>query len=221
MPRMRGRLYSSCASSTWSLPSALRACWAKMSRISCVRSTTRALSASSSAPLLARVELVVDEQRLGARLGEGVLQLLELALADVGARVGRGAVLDELADGLDAGRARQLAELGQLLAVSAPLGSTATTNPRSGSAPGAGSGWRWVTAGLSTRQCRADRAAASVTTGGRPEGRPLASASRSVYWWRSTGDGDEPVAGDAVEDVLSGLARAEEHRESCCLRLTG
>ena len=49
MPRMRGRLYSSCASSTWSFPSAETACWAKMSRISCVRSTTRAESASSSA----------------------------------------------------------------------------------------------------------------------------------------------------------------------------
>ena len=39
MPRIRGRLYSSCASSTCSLPSARAACWAKMSRISCVRST--------------------------------------------------------------------------------------------------------------------------------------------------------------------------------------
>ena len=48
MPRMRGRLYSSCASSTWSFPSELRACCAKMSRISCVRSTTRVFSASSS-----------------------------------------------------------------------------------------------------------------------------------------------------------------------------
>src|SRR5439155_1043149 len=48
MPRMRGRLYSSCASSTWSFPSALTACWAKMSRISWVRSTTRAESAFSS-----------------------------------------------------------------------------------------------------------------------------------------------------------------------------
>ena len=48
MPRMRGRLYSSWASSTWSLPSALRACWAKMSRISCVRSTTRAWRRFSS-----------------------------------------------------------------------------------------------------------------------------------------------------------------------------
>src|ERR671931_173222 len=48
MPRMRGRLYSSCASSTCNLPSALVACCAKMSRISCVRSTTRACSVSSS-----------------------------------------------------------------------------------------------------------------------------------------------------------------------------
>ena len=44
-----GRLYSSCASSTCSLPSALTACCAKMSRISCVRSTTRASRAFSSA----------------------------------------------------------------------------------------------------------------------------------------------------------------------------
>src|SRR5215831_10092910 len=42
LERLGGGLYSSCASSTWSLPSALTACCAKMSRISCVRSTTRA-----------------------------------------------------------------------------------------------------------------------------------------------------------------------------------
>src|SRR5439155_423486 len=47
IPRMRGRLYSSCASSTWSFPSAETACWAKMSRMSCVRSTTRTPSAFS------------------------------------------------------------------------------------------------------------------------------------------------------------------------------
>ena len=45
---MRGRLYSSCASSTWSLPSAVWACAAKMSRITAVRSTTRISSVSSS-----------------------------------------------------------------------------------------------------------------------------------------------------------------------------
>ena len=110
---MRGRLYSSCASSTWSLPSALTACWAKMSRISCVRSTTRACSASSSVRCCDRRELVVDDQRLGARALERLLQLLELALADVGARVGPLAVLDELGHRLDAGRARELAQLGE------------------------------------------------------------------------------------------------------------
>ena len=43
--------------------------------------------------LLRRVELVVDEQALGLAVGEALLQLLELALADVGAlrRAGAGA----------------------------------------------------------------------------------------------------------------------------------
>ena len=48
MPRMRCMLYSSCASSTWSLPAAECACRAKMSRITRVRSTTRMPSSSSS-----------------------------------------------------------------------------------------------------------------------------------------------------------------------------
>src|SRR5664279_2546138 len=48
LPRMRGRMYSSCASSTWSFPSALIACCAKMSRMSSVLSTTRAFSSFSS-----------------------------------------------------------------------------------------------------------------------------------------------------------------------------
>ena len=46
-PRMRARLYSSWASSTCSLPSALLACPAKMSRITVVRSTTGRSSAAS------------------------------------------------------------------------------------------------------------------------------------------------------------------------------
>ena len=87
MPRMRGRLYSSCASSTWSLPSAETACWAKMSRISCVRSTTRAESVLERA-LLRRLQLVVDEQHLGVGVPVRGLELLELALADVAPRVG-------------------------------------------------------------------------------------------------------------------------------------
>ena len=44
---MRARLYSSCASSTWSLPSAVWAWSAKMSRITAVRSITGTPSAAS------------------------------------------------------------------------------------------------------------------------------------------------------------------------------
>src|SRR3954469_17706232 len=47
-PRMRARLYSSWASSTWSLPSELWACSAKMSRIVAVRSTTGVGSSACS-----------------------------------------------------------------------------------------------------------------------------------------------------------------------------
>ena len=88
--------------------------------------------------LLHRRELVVDDQRLGARALERLLQLLELALADVGARIGPLAVLDELGHRLDARGARELAQLRE--EGSTPLGGAASTNPRSGSAPGAGSG---------------------------------------------------------------------------------
>ena len=42
-------MYSICASDTWALPSRLVACWAKMSRISAVRSMTLTLTAFSSA----------------------------------------------------------------------------------------------------------------------------------------------------------------------------
>ena len=71
--------------------------------------------------LLGGRKLVVDEQRLGAGLGVGVLQLLELPLADVGARVRACAALDELGDGLDAGRARKLPDLCELLRRIGPL----------------------------------------------------------------------------------------------------
>ena len=91
------------------------ACWAKMSRISCVRSITRASSAFSRKRCCAGIELVVDEQALGLELLEALLQLLELALADVGALRRAGAVLHDAADGLDAGRARELLDLGELL----------------------------------------------------------------------------------------------------------
>src|SRR6266702_3761128 len=47
-PRSRGIRYSSWASTTCALPSLLRACWAKMSRMSAVRSTTFTLTTPSS-----------------------------------------------------------------------------------------------------------------------------------------------------------------------------
>ena len=121
MPRMRGRLYSSCASSTWSFPSADVACWAKMSRISCVRSIDARVERVLEEPLLGRIELVVDEQALRVGVGEPLLQLLELALADVGALRRPRAVLDDGADRLDAGRPGELADLGELLLRVDPL----------------------------------------------------------------------------------------------------
>ena len=63
--------------------------------------------------LLHRRELVVHDQRLGARALERLLQLLELAFADVGARVWPLPVLDELGHRLDSRRPRELAQLGE------------------------------------------------------------------------------------------------------------
>ena len=97
------------------------------------------------APLLGRVELVVDEQRLGLGLGEGVLQLLELPLADVCARVRAGAGLDERATASTPAVRASSRISASSSPGSAPFGRTATTNPRSAFRPGAGSGWRCVT----------------------------------------------------------------------------
>ena len=106
-----------------------------------MRSTTRAVERVLERPLLGGVELVVDEQHLGARLAVRRLELLELPFPHVGARIGRCALLHELVDRLDAGRARELAQLGELVVrVRALAPSTARTNPRSGSTPVAGVG---------------------------------------------------------------------------------
>ena len=121
MPRMRGRLYSSCASSTCSFPSALTACWAKMSRISCVRSTTRASSAFSSALLLHRVELVVDEEHVCSRVREDCFSSASLPLPTYVRGSGPLPLLHELGDRLDARGARELAELAELVLGVGPL----------------------------------------------------------------------------------------------------
>ena len=71
-------------------------------------------------PLLWRAELVVDDQYLRARVPVRLLELVELPLADVRARVGQPPVLDNLADRLDARRPRELLELGELVGAVGP-----------------------------------------------------------------------------------------------------
>ena len=72
-------------------------------------------------PLLRRAELVVDDQHLCLGVAVRLLQLLELPLADVRARVGEPPVLDDPADRLDLRRPRQLLELGELVGAVDPL----------------------------------------------------------------------------------------------------
>ncbi len=64
--------------------------------------------------LLRRVELVVDDHTLGTRLAEARLQLLELALADVGPLRRACAPLDDRADRLHARGAGEFLDFGQL-----------------------------------------------------------------------------------------------------------
>jgi len=86
--------------------------------------------------LLHRAELVVDEQDVRLRGRIRLLQLGELALADVGARIGPGPVLHHRPERLDPGRARQLLELGQLVLGGYPLGQHRDDEPALGLGPG-------------------------------------------------------------------------------------
>ena len=91
--------------------------------------------------LLAGIELVVDDQRLGLRALHEPLQLLELALAHVGARVGGGPALDQLADRSDPGGAQELARAGPALALVHSGAQHGDDESALGLRPGAGSGW--------------------------------------------------------------------------------
>ena len=64
--------------------------------------------------LLHRRELVVDEKRFGAGAPERLLQLHQLSLAYVGARLRSGCALHQVAHGLDPGGARELAQFVEL-----------------------------------------------------------------------------------------------------------
>ena len=67
-PTSRGNMYFSCASSTCSLPSRVRARREKMSRMSCVRSTTLRSRRSLEVSELRRRQLVVEDHDVGAGL---------------------------------------------------------------------------------------------------------------------------------------------------------
>ena len=70
-PASRGSRYLSCASSTCHLPSRVRARRAKMSRISCVRSTTLRSRRVLEMAQLRRRQLVVDDDHVDVGLGAG------------------------------------------------------------------------------------------------------------------------------------------------------
>ena len=138
MPRMRGRLYSSCASSTWSLPSALTGVLGEDVEDQLRAVDDARLERVLERPLLGRVELVVDEQHLGAatrRTRASAPRACPCRRTCAG-RAARGA-----------GRARRPARRRRSARargarrarrrVGASGGSTATTKPRSGSAPAA------------------------------------------------------------------------------------
>ena len=105
----RGSRYLSWASSTWSLPSALCARWAKMSRMSWVRSSTLRLVSSAMCRLCDGLRSWSKTRRSAIELHRAQVQLLELAAADEVARVRLAAHLQHRVQHLDAGGARQLA----------------------------------------------------------------------------------------------------------------
>ena len=116
-----------------------------MSRISCVRSTTRARQGVLQCLLLRRLELVVDDQHLRVGVLVRLLQLLELPLADVRARIGVRALLHQLGDRLDARRAGELAQLAELLLGVGGAREHGENEPALGLDARAGSVWRVVT----------------------------------------------------------------------------
>ena len=135
-PRMRARLYSSWASSTWSLPSAEWAWPAKMSRITAVRSMTGTPELLLQVALLARAELVVAGDDVGVGgLRRSALTSCDLARAEVEVGVRLVAPLDQLADDRDAGRAQQL-----LSSARSPSGQAPTHTARCLARPGSWAG---------------------------------------------------------------------------------
>ena len=86
-PTRRGSRYFSCASSTCSLPSRVRARRAKMSRISCVRSTILRPTSSSMCRSCAGVSSLSKTTTIGVGLGAGRGERLDLAGAEKRRRI--------------------------------------------------------------------------------------------------------------------------------------
>ena len=91
-------------------------------------------------PLLRRAQLVVDEQRFGVGVGERLLQLRQLPLPDERARIRVHAILDDLADRLDARRPRELRELAELVGRIRALREDGEKEPALRLRPGCGIG---------------------------------------------------------------------------------
>ena len=111
MPTSRGSRYFSCASSTWSLPSRVRARLAKMSRMSCVRSTTLRSQTLAELAQLRRRQLVVEDDDVDVGLVGRLRQQLHLAAAEKRRRVGLRPFLQHAQDDARAGRLGQAFQL--------------------------------------------------------------------------------------------------------------
>ena len=145
MPRIRGRLYSSCASSTWSFPSALVACWAKMSRISCVRSTTRAVERVLERVCCAGSSSSSTSSTSASRPRRPASAPRASPCRRTCAGPGAARCWHELGDRLDARGARELAQLAQLLVGVGALRQHGEHEPALGLEARAQVVWRVVT----------------------------------------------------------------------------
>ena len=113
----RGSEYCNCASSTARRASCVWARLAKMSRISSVRSSTLTPVAFSRLRVWAGREIVVEDDHVGVGRRGQLLQLVDLALAEIGGHVGRLAALGQLADDARAGRVGQPCQFLQRVAM--------------------------------------------------------------------------------------------------------
>ena len=112
----RGSRCCSCASSICSLPSRVRARWAKMSRMSDVRSRTLQLKIFLQVAALRGGKLVVEDDRVHVRPVAVLGELVRLAFADVSGGARRGHLLDAFADDFAAGGGGQFGKFLQRIA---------------------------------------------------------------------------------------------------------